>query len=53
MKKETKKELVLYDYIAVSAMIKYARQNKKKITVEKLGNDWAGYYYKVIIEDKK
>ena len=42
-----KKEIILYDYIAVAAMIKWAKKNKKKIEVERLGDDYSGIYWKI------
>ena len=42
-----KKELILHDYVAVAALIKWARNNKQKIEVERLGDEANGYYWKV------
>ena len=42
-----KKELIIHEYLAVVALIKWAKKNKKKIEVEKLGDETSGFYWKV------
>lgn len=41
------KVLTITDFANVSALIKWAKKNKKKIEVEKLGDEFSGFYYKV------
>ena len=39
--------MILRDYIAVAALIKWAKKYKKKLEVEKLGDEFSGFYWKV------
>ena len=42
-----KKEMILHDYIVVAAMIKWAKKNKKKIEVKRLGDEFSGIYWEI------
>ena len=41
------KVLTITDYTSVLALIKWAKKNKKKVEVERLGDEYNGFYYKV------
>ena len=48
-----KNEMIIHNYIAVAALIKWAKQMKRKIEVERCGNDVAGVYWKVKIHETR
>ena len=41
------KKITITDYTSVLALIKWAKKNKKKIEVERLGDEFSGFYWKV------
>lgn len=43
------KKIILQDYTTVAELIKFADKNKKKIKVNRKGNDFVGIYWEVIL----
>ena len=46
-------EIRVKDYRTVAELVKFAQNNKRRIEVKKIGDNFSGYYWKVKIHETR